>query len=131
MNEATVHELIDKALAGKITFPEILATLGKDGVESYHVDFLRNEFRCYTGNGRSLVTDLPLAHDGVAFEFSAEKLDGINKRVQSGEWSFADFVRESTATAGCAFYIVYLTGKKVRYFGRDGGEHVQHFPGSR
>lgn len=131
MNEAAVHELIGKALAKKITFPELLATLSKSGVESYHVDFLRNEFRYYTRNGESLVTSVPLIHGGVAPEFSAEKLDVINKKVQSGEWSFADFVREGTATAGCAYYIVYLNGKKVRYFGRDGDEHVQYFPGSR
>lgn len=131
MNEATIRDLIDKALAKEITFSEILGMLNKNGVESYHVDFLRNEFRCYTGNGRSLVTSVPLVHDSVAPAFSAEKLDTINKRVQSGEWSFADFVRESTATAGCAYYIVFLNGKKVRYFGRDGDEHIQHFPGSR
>jgi uncharacterized protein YbcV (DUF1398 family) len=131
MNEATIRELIDKALAKEITFPEILATLGHNGMESYHVDFFRNELRCYTGNSGSLVASVPLVHDGVAPEFSAEKLDAINKRVQSGEWSFADFVREGTAKAGCAYYIVYLNGKKVRYFGRDGDEHVQHFPGSR
>lgn len=131
MNEATAHELIGKALARKITFPEILARLSKKGVVSYHVDFLRNELRYYTGNGESLVVNEPLIHNGVAAEFSAERLDGINKKVQSGEWGFADFVREGTAAAGCAYYIVYLNGKKVRYFGRDGDEHVQHFPGSR
>jgi len=131
MNEAIIRELVDKALAKEITFPEILGMLGKNGVESYHVDLLRNEFRCYTRNGGSLVTSVPLVHDGVAPAFSPEKLEIINKRVQSGEWSFADFVRESTAAAGCAYYIVYLNGKKVRYFGRDGDEHVQLFPGSR
>lgn len=131
MNEAMFRELIDKALAKKITFPQILATLSKDGVESYHVDFLRNEFRYYARDGESLVMSVPLVHAGVTPEFSAEKLDAINKRVQSGEWSYADFVREGPATAGCAYYIVYLNGKKVRYFGRDGDEHVQLFPGSR
>nr|WP_286676440.1 DUF1398 family protein [Paracidobacterium acidisoli] len=118
-------------MAGKITFPEVLATLSRNEVESYHVDFLRNEFRYYRSNGESLVTSVPLVHDRVAPAFSAEKLDAINRKVQSGEWSFADFVRESTAAAGCAYYMVYLNGKKVRYFGRDGDEHVQYFPGSR
>lgn len=131
MNEAAIRELIDKALAKQITFPEIVATLGKSGVESYHVDFLRNELRCYASAGQSLVTSLPLVHGGVSPEFSAEKLDAINKRVQAGECSFADFVRESTAAAGCAYYIVFLKGKMVRYFGRDGGEHVQYFPGTK
>jgi uncharacterized protein YbcV (DUF1398 family) len=130
MNQAVIQNLISKALAKEITFREILATLGKEGVESYHVDFLRNEFRNYATSGESMVTGAALVHDGVAAEFSAEKIERINQRVQAGQAAYPDFVTEGAA-AGCAYYIVYLNGKKVRYFGRDGGEHVQHFVGSR
>lgn len=130
MNRALIRELIGKALAKSITFREILATLTREGVESYHVDFLRNEYRYYARSGESFVTEVALVHDSVAPEFSAEKLEAINKRVQSGEAGYPDFVKEGTA-AGCAYYIVYLNGKRVRYFGRDGDEHVQYFPGSR
>jgi uncharacterized protein YbcV (DUF1398 family) len=130
MNEATIQELIAKALARKITFLEILATLAKEGVESYHVDFLRNEYSYYSKSGESFVTGVALTHHGVAAQFSEEKLEAINQRVQGGQASYADFVKEGTA-AGCAYYIVYLNGKKVRYFGRDGDEYIQCFPGSR
>lgn len=130
MNNALIQDVIEKALAREITFPEILATLTNEGVESYHVDFLRNEVRYYANSGESLVVNASFVHQGVAGEFSAEKLDAINRRVQSGQASYADFVREGAA-AGCACYVVYLNGKLVRYFGRDGGEHVQYFPGSR
>jgi uncharacterized protein YbcV (DUF1398 family) len=130
MNKAVIQELIDKALARKNTFPEILATLGKEGVESYHVDFQRNEYRYYAKSGEPFVTEVALVHDGVVADFSAEKLESINKKVQSGQAAYPDFVREGTA-AGCAYYIVYLNGKKVRYFGRDGEEYIQYFPGSR
>ena len=81
-------------------------------------------------NGESFVTAAALVHDGVAAEFSAEKLEAINKRVQAGEAVYADFVKEAPV-AGCAYYIVYLNGKKVRYFGRDGDEYIQYFPGLR
>jgi uncharacterized protein YbcV (DUF1398 family) len=130
MNQALLLELVDKALARRTTFPEILTALRKEGVESYHVDFLRNEYRCYARTGESFLTRIAFEHNGVAPEFSAEKLEAINRRVQAGEAGYTDFVREGAA-AGCAHYIVYLEGKKVRYFGRDGGEHVQHFPASR
>jgi len=130
MNHAVIQNLIRKALARQITFTEILASLIKEGVESYHVDFLRNEFRCYATSGESLVSGAALVHDGVAAQFSAEKLERINQKIQAGQAAYPDFVKEGTA-AGCAYYIVYLNGKKVRYFGRDGGEYVQAFPGSR
>jgi uncharacterized protein YbcV (DUF1398 family) len=130
MNEAVIQELIANALHKRIPFSEILAALAHEGVESYHVDFLRDEFRYYATNGASLVIQVALVHDGVAAEFSAEKLQHINQKVQSGQAGYTDFVREAP-TAGCAFYIVYLNGKKVRYFGRDGGEHIQNFPAPR
>jgi len=130
MDKTTIGDLIDKTLAKAITFPEILATLQKEGVESYHVDFLRNEYRYYARNGESFVMNVALVHDGVAHEFSADKLERINKRVQAGQAWYPDFVREGAA-AGCAYYIVYVYGGKVRYFGRNGDEYIQHFPGSR
>jgi uncharacterized protein YbcV (DUF1398 family) len=130
MNEAIGLDLIDKALASKITFPEILATLAKESVDSYHVDFLRNECRFYAKGGGSTVVQIDFIHGGVAPEFSPEAIEAINKKVQAGAASYADFVKEGTG-AGCACYAVYVNGKKARYFGRDGGEYVQLFPGSR
>ena len=47
MNERLARQLLDKALRGRITFSEVTATITKEGVESYHVDFLRNECRYY------------------------------------------------------------------------------------
>ena len=76
------------------------------------------------------MTSAALGHNGVPLEFSAEKIERINQRVQAGQAARPDFVRERAA-GGCACYIVYIHGKKVRYFGREGGEYVQHFPGSR
>lgn len=130
MDKMTIQSLIDRSLKKAVTFPEILATLQKEGVESYHVDFLRNEYRYYAKNGESLVTNVALVHDGVAAVFSAEEIEDINKRVQSGQAWYPDFVKEGAA-AGCAYYIVYVYGRKVRYFGRNGDEYIQHLPGSR
>lgn len=130
MNEAIGRDLIHKALAGQITFPEILATLAKESVECYHVDFLRNECRFYTKSGDSAAVQIEFLHNGVAPEFSPETIEAINRRVQAAAASYPDFVKEGTA-AGCACYAVYVNGKKARYFGRDGGEYVQLFPGSR
>lgn len=130
MDQATVRGLIEGALARTVTFPQILATLQKEDVESYHVDFLRNECRFYARSGESTVISIAFVHDQVAGEFSAEKLQGINGRVQAGQASYADFVKEGAA-AGCAYYAVYITGRRALYFGRDGDEYVQLFPGSR
>ena len=94
MDKPTIQSVIDRSLGKVSTFPEILATLQKEGVESYHVDFLRNEYRYYAKNGESFVTDVALVHDGVAPVFSAEKLENTSKRVQSGQAWYPDFVME-------------------------------------
>lgn len=47
MNQAVIQELIEATLTRKIPFPEALAALRKEGVQSYHVDFLGNEVRYY------------------------------------------------------------------------------------
>jgi uncharacterized protein YbcV (DUF1398 family) len=130
MNETLLKEIPQRALAKAITFPQILAALAQEGVESYHVDFLRNEYRFYGRDGETLVIDVPLVHDEVAAEFSAERLERINQKVQAGQAWYPDFVREGAA-AGCAYYIVYLGGRKVRYFGRNGDEYIQHIPNPR
>ncbi|MGE0615434.1 MAG: DUF1398 family protein [Bacteriovoracia bacterium] len=127
MNKLVIQPLLEKSLARQITFPEILSILTKEGVESYHVDFMRNECRYYAKDGASFSLDIPFEHHGVASRFSPETLDSVNQRVLAGQATFADFVKEGCA-AGCAYYIVYLNGRKVRYFGRNGDEHVQHFP---
>lgn len=127
MNTVLLDGLLDRALARQITFPEILAALSQEGIESYQVDFLRHECRYYGGRGESFVATVGFGHDGVAADFSAEKLEAINGRVRAGEAGYADFVR-GAAAAGCAGYAVYLRGKLARYYGRDGGEHVEYLP---
>jgi Protein of unknown function (DUF1398) len=69
MSKALIQELIGNALARKITFPEILATLAQEGVESYHVDFVRDEVRYYSKDGESLVVNASFVHQGVAVNF--------------------------------------------------------------
>lgn len=127
MNHAIVHELIDRAFAKTIKFPAILQALAQEEIESYHVDFLRREYRYYAADGASYVTAVPQLHASVARHFAKDRLADVNRRVQAGQAWYPDFVKEAAA-AGCAYYIVYVNGRKVRYFGRDGDEYIQYLP---
>ncbi|HEV8051594.1 MAG TPA: DUF1398 family protein [Parachlamydiaceae bacterium] len=127
MNKAIIQSTIDGSLAGTLTFPEVVGTLLKEGIESYHVDFLRNENTYYHMNGDSLVVDTKHMHGEIAREFSAEEVKSAIKKVQSGKVNYTEFCLEAIAS-GCACYTAYLNGKKVIYFGRNGDHHVEHFP---
>jgi uncharacterized protein YbcV (DUF1398 family) len=127
MNPTILKEALNKTLSALSTFPEHLASLAQQGVVCYHVDFLRDEYTYYARDGQSVVFPMELDHKEVAADFSAASIDALIKRVQLGQADYPNFIREGTA-AGCAYYIVFLYGGIVRYFGRDGGEHVQRFP---
>jgi len=128
MNETIVKEVIAKVAEGKIAFPEVVRTLTNEGFISYHVDYLRGEARYYHRSADSLMEKLDHAFPSVAENFSAEAVQAAIRRSQAGTATYSDFIRDSAA-AGCVYYIVYLTGRKVKYFGRDGDEHVENFPG--
>jgi uncharacterized protein YbcV (DUF1398 family) len=128
MNENVVKEVITQTLSGTIAFPEVVRLLSNEGFDSYHVDFLRGEGRYYHHTGESLQEKFDHEFPPIAENFSAEGVQAAIRRILAGSSRYPDFIREC-ASAGCAYYIVYLTGKKVRYLGRNGGEHVEYFPG--
>lgn len=127
MNNSLIEQLVEGSFKGTITFPEVVKKLLEDGFESYHVDYLAGESRYYHTNGETLTKKTEHRFPDVAQTFYPERLQAIIRKVQAGNASYPEFLNESAA-AGCVYYIVSLKGKMVRYFGRDGGEHIEHFP---
>ena len=63
----------------------------------------------------------------VAGEFSLSGIVAAIRGAQTDTVRYPEFVTLATA-AGVIGYWVYLTGKKVIYFGRKGEAHVEEFP---
>ncbi len=127
MNKEIIQSTIRHSLEGTATFPQIVGLLLSEGVESYHVDLVRNENRYYTATGESLVEKVAVPHARAAPAFSAAKVAAAIKKSQGGQINYRQFVAE-ILEAGCVYYIAYLAGKRVAYFGREGDAHVEHFP---
>ncbi|BDA77358.1 hypothetical protein LPTSP3_g02880 [Leptospira kobayashii] len=127
MNIQKIKETVDLSLEGKITFPQIVGILLKENIESYHVDFVRAENRYYTAQGENHLEPVPHQFPSAAKEFSAEAVSATIKKVQAGKINYREFIDEVTS-AGCIYYIAYLSGKRVIYFGREGEFHIEHFP---
>lgn len=127
MNPSTVRKTIQDSLSGQITFPQIVGILMNEGIESYHVDLLRSENRYYPRSGESLVEKVDLPHSPAAQEFSAAQVEAAVRGAQAGRLKYPEFVT-AILNAGCVYYIAYLDGKKVSYFGRKGEAHVENFP---
>lgn len=127
MNPTVIKKVIAQSLKSQINFPQVVGALIKEGVESYHVDMVRGENRYYSAQGDSLVEKVQLPHGQAAQEFSAKGVETAVRKVQQGKSNYENFIHEILA-AGCVYYIAYLSGEKVAYFGRNGEVHVEYFP---
>ncbi|MDG3005022.1 hypothetical protein [Paludisphaera mucosa] len=131
MDATILHDCLTQALAGRITFPEVVGRLLATGVERYDADLARMELRHYAAAGAIHVEPLPLADaPAVPRTFSAEGVRSAVAAAQGREVDYPGFLRRIMA-AGTVGYTAFLGGRRVVYFGRDGDCHVEPFSGPR
>jgi uncharacterized protein YbcV (DUF1398 family) len=114
--------------AGRVTFPEVIGRLSGAGVESYFADLTRGADTFYMPSGETHVEEMTLPSTGIAEEFSQTGVVAAIRAAQADEVRYPEFVKRAMA-AGVTAYWVFLSGKKVIYFGRKGEFHVEVFPG--
>lgn len=130
MNTEIIAETARKTLAGTISFPEVVSQLLAAGVEYYHVDYVGLKKTFYSAGGNVVVT--PINFEGlpaVAVEFCAESLRANILDSQRNGQKFRDFTRRAME-AGTQGYFAFLRGKRVTYFGHQGDQHTEWFPGA-
>ena len=120
---------LEGAETDALTFPQIVAMLMQEGFESYAIDFRRASATYYLPDGDSIV--LPTLRGEVAI---AGVLDiaAVQAAIREAQqlvpgYTYAGFCAKIMA-AGCAGYMVSLTGRRTVYFGRTAEIHVEHFP---
>lgn len=130
MNTTIIIETARKTLAGTISFPEVVGRLLATGVEYYHVDYIGMRKTFYSAEGEMVVTAID--YEGlppVSAEFSAEAMKANILDSQRNGQKYRDFTRRSME-AGVQGYFAFLRGQRVTYFGRQGDEHTEWFPGA-
>ena len=131
MNTEIIVETARKTLAGTIAFPEVVSQLLAAGVEYYHVDYVGLRTTFYGADGNIVVT--PIYFEGlppIATEFSAKDLRANILDSQRHGQKFRDFTRRAMEN-GVQGYFAFLRGKRVTYFGRQGDQHTEWFPGAK
>lgn len=129
MNTDIIIETARRTLAGSISFPEVVGALTGAGVEFYYVDYLGMKKAFHDGRGGVVVT--AISFEGmplVAADFSLEGLRANILDSQRNGQSYRDFTRRAME-AGVQGYFAFLRGKRVTYFGRQGDQHTEWFPG--
>ncbi|WP_439622431.1 DUF1398 domain-containing protein [Gemmata sp.] len=130
MNTELIVEAARDTLAGTVPFPEIVAKLVAAGVEYYHVDYVGLRMNFYGPGGGVLAT--PVTFEGmppVGAALDAAALRAAIADSQRNGQRFRDFSRRAME-AGVQGYFAFLRGKRVTYWGRDGEQHTEWFPGA-
>ena len=126
---ATATACLRAAETNAKTFPEILAVLSDEGFEGYEVDFRRGVAAYFTTGGDSLVLDMHKVGEPIAEAFDAKALQAAIREAQQKVpgYTYVGFCKKAVA-AGCASYIVSLSGRRALYIGRTAETHVELFP---
>jgi uncharacterized protein YbcV (DUF1398 family) len=131
MKSEIVAEAALATLIGSIPFPEVVRRLMETGVEYYHVDYVALQKTYYSGSGEIIKT--PITYEGlpsVSANFDADALRAAILDSQQNGQHYRDFTRRAMS-AGVQGYMAFLRGQRVIYWGRNGDQHTEWFPGAK
>lgn len=93
------------------------------------MDYVSLRKTYYGGNGATVITVLPFEGlPPVVDDIDAAGLRAAIHDSQHYGRKFRHFARRAMA-AGVQGYFAFLRGKRVTYFGRQGDQHTEWFPG--
>ena len=131
MNANHIRKAALAAVSGSKPFPEIVGDLIVEGVEYYHVDYVRFQFTFYGSEGAVVVAPFTIEN----LPEVGRELDGpaLKAAILDSQRNGQKFTRFSTRAmeAGVQSYYAFLRGKRVTYFGRNGDQHIEWFPGTQ
>jgi len=131
MNADTINSLAKSTLDGSMPFPQIVGNLIAEGVEYYHVDYANHSFTFYSSKGSTVIAPLPFEGlPSISEVFDAAALKAAILDSQQHGQKFRAFC-ERAIRAGVKGYFAFLCGKRVTYFGRQGDQHTEWFPGAK
>lgn len=131
MNTEIITSAAKATLAGDMPFPQIVTQLIEAGVEFYHVDYLALRKTFYSGAGAVVTTPIPYENlPAVAADFDAMALRTNILDSQQNNQPYRDFSIRAMQ-AGVQGYFAFLRGQRVTYFGRQGDQHTEWFPGAK
>ncbi|MBL9115960.1 MAG: hypothetical protein JNJ83_13215 [Verrucomicrobiaceae bacterium] len=131
MNTELIAAAANATIHAEKPFPQIVGMLIEAGVEFYHVDYLALRKTFYSGDGSVVTTPIPLEGlPPVAVDFDAEALRANILDSQQNHQSWRNFTLRAMR-GGVQGYFAFLCGQRVTYFGRQGEQHTEWFPGAK
>lgn len=114
-----------------MSFAQSVHALMEAGFDGYHVDFRRAARTYYMQDGQCISLEAAQTSPVPAHFDAAVIRDAIREAQQQVPgYTYTGFCAK-VAAAGCAGYLVSLTGKRVLYYGRTGETHTEYFPATQ
>lgn len=125
-----------------LSFPDTVAALHALGVVRYQVDWIANTVTSYIRDpaaafpGSDLIQEtvevvtIPSHDTNISKSFDVQGLKEALRFIQQGRCTYEHFANYCMR-AGVSGYITFITGRRVLYFGAEGTQHVEFFPGSQ
>lgn len=122
-----IQATFDDSNHGRIHFGQLVGKLMHAQVESYHVDYRSGRTTCFLPQSETMDLRFELPKTIIAEAFDASALRSAIRGAQQGKVMYPEF-KELSQQAGCVGYTVWITGRHVTYFGRQGETHIERFP---
>lgn len=112
---------------GRIHFGDVVRQLAEVQVESYHIDYRAGRATYFLADGGTHTLSFAPPAALIPQPFDGDAVRGAIRGAQQGRVMYPEF-KQLTQQAGCAGYTVWITGRHVTYYGRQGETHVERFP---
>lgn len=124
---ASIRDTFQASAEGRLHFGQVVGRLIDAGVDSYAVDYRANRITSHLGTDGVVEVDLAPVDAAIARAFDVDAIKAAIRGAQQGVVMYPEFKRLSRL-AGCVGYVVWISGRHVTYFGRNGETHVERFP---
>ena len=127
--KTTARACLEGAEDNTMNFPQIVGALMEAGFEGYAIDYRRATATYYLPDGKSVELAAHAVSTPIAPTFDSLLMQAAIKEAQQQVpgYTYKNFC-EKAAAAGCATYIVSLSGRRALYIGRTAETHVENFP---
>ena len=127
---AVAERCLHGAETGTMGFPAIVALLADEGFDGYLVDYRAATVTYYLADGTVATLPAKRLDAAIPVAFDAAAVAAAIGEAQAGAagYTYRGFSAKVMA-AGCAGYLVSLSGRRVVYVGRSGATHVEPIPG--
>lgn len=122
-----IEKCADESHAGLLTFPQVLGKLIEQGVESYHADYRHKSTTYYLSDNRAVCISMAMPAIDIPEAFNEQAVVDAIRGAQNDTIRYPQFLA-LTMSAGCIGYMVWIKGRQVSYYGRQGEVHIEKFP---